>query len=79
MELVEKQSSTLLKDAKDATEEKILSTKAAKLPQTTEQAIPEVNNPETNNNRNSWVWNHFKYVENMTETNFSYCKKLIRC
>uniref|UniRef100_A0A166FTI3 BED-type domain-containing protein n=1 Tax=Daucus carota subsp. sativus TaxID=79200 RepID=A0A166FTI3_DAUCS len=40
---------------------------------------PEVNNSEAASNRKSWVWNHFKYVDNMTETSCPYCKKLIRC
>ncbi|KAK1367911.1 hypothetical protein POM88_034003 [Heracleum sosnowskyi] len=59
--------------SKDATEEAIPSTKATKRPQTTEEATEqEVNNPESNNNRKSWVWNHFKCVENMTGTNCPY-------
>lgn len=53
-------------------------TPSTKRPQSTEQATPEVNNPE-NNGRKSWVWNHFTYVENMTQTNCPYCKKLIKC
>lgn len=72
MESAEKHSST---PPTDAIEE---NTPSAKRPQATEQATPEVNNPE-NNGRKSWVWNHFKYVDNMTETNCPYCKKLIRC
>ena len=44
----------------------------------TPSANPEVNNPETDS-RKSWVWSHFKFVENMTETNYPYCNKLIRC
>ncbi|KAK1385124.1 hypothetical protein POM88_022859 [Heracleum sosnowskyi] len=50
--------------SKDATKQAIPLTKAVKRPQTTEQATKQVvNNPESNNNRKSWVWNHFKLQE----------------
>lgn len=54
--------------------------------QTQVQPNAEVNNLKTNNNvdkdsskRKSWVWEHFTYVENMTETKCPYCKKVLKC
>lgn len=51
---------------------------STKRPQVIEKTTPETNNPE-NNSRKSWMLNHFIYVETMTETNYPYDKKLIRC